>query len=92
MAAIPRTTPEGEREVLRVKTLLVDNILERIKPLTQTAAAEKLETNQPRISDLSRRKYESFTVQALLTFAARLGLTVQMDVIDPNAAVEPTDG
>jgi len=47
---------------------------------TQAEAAQRLGVSQPRISHLSRRQYERFSVDALLKMAAAAGLTVALQV------------
>jgi len=48
--------------------------------LSQTAAAKKLGVTQPRLSDLYRHRIRRFSLDALVTLAARAGLAVRMTV------------
>jgi len=41
--------------------------------LTQTAAARRLGISQSRVSDLERGKWEKFSLEMLITLAARAG-------------------
>ena len=48
--------------------------------LSQTEAAKKLGVTQPRLSDLYRHRIQRFSLDALVTLAARAGLAVRMTV------------
>ena len=48
--------------------------------LSQTEAARKLGVTQPRLSDLYRHRIQRFSLDALVTLAARAGLAVRMSV------------
>ena len=48
--------------------------------LSQTEAARKLGVTQPRLSDLYRHRIRRFSLDALVTLAARAGLAVRMTV------------
>lgn len=45
---------------------------------TQAQAAEVLSVTQSRVSDLVRGKHEKFSLDMLVTFAARAGRTVKL--------------
>ncbi len=48
--------------------------------LSQTEAAQVLKVSQSRVSDLRRGKVEKFSLDMLVTFAARMGRKVQIKV------------
>lgn len=48
--------------------------------LSQTAAAERLQVTQPRISDLVRGKIDRFSVDSLIELLGRAGATVSFSV------------
>ncbi len=52
----------------------------------QTAAAKQLGVSQPRLNDLLKNRINKFSLDALVTLGARAGLTVQLDVVAPEAA------
>lgn len=54
--------------------------------LTQTEAAERMGTSQPRISLLKRGQINEFTADSLLRMAARAGLTVSIALSEPEPA------
>jgi predicted XRE-type DNA-binding protein len=54
--------------------------------LSQMAAAERLGVTQPRLNDLLKNRINKFSLDALVTLAARAGLTMHLDVIAPEAA------
>jgi predicted XRE-type DNA-binding protein len=54
--------------------------------LSQTAAAQRLGVTQPRLNDLLKNRINKFSLDALVTLAARAGLTIHLDVIAPEAA------
>jgi predicted XRE-type DNA-binding protein len=52
----------------------------------QTAAARRLGVSQPRLNDLLRNRINKFSLDALVTLAARAGLRVKLDVETSAAA------
>jgi predicted XRE-type DNA-binding protein len=54
--------------------------------IPQVAAAGRLGVSQPRLNDLLRNRINKFSLDALVTLAARAGLTVRLDVEVPAAA------
>jgi predicted XRE-type DNA-binding protein len=54
--------------------------------LPQTAAAKRLGVSQPRLNDLLKNRINKFSLDALVTLGARAGLTVRLDVTQPEAA------
>lgn len=68
----------------RLMTQLEAYVSER--GLTQEAAAQRLGTGQPRISDLMAGRIGNFTVDALLNMCTAAGLTVEISVKSPGSA------
>jgi predicted XRE-type DNA-binding protein len=66
---------DAEAQVLALRADLMAQLDQTLKSrkLTQTAAAEVLGVSQGRVSDLTRGKIENFSLDMLVTFAARLG-------------------
>lgn len=46
--------------------------------ITQAAAAQRLATTQPRLNDLLRGRIGKFSLDALIVFAVRAGLSPQL--------------
>jgi predicted XRE-type DNA-binding protein len=65
----------AEAQVLALRADLMIELEKQLKAqrLTQTAAAKVLGVSQSRISDLMRGKAENFSLDMLVTFAARMG-------------------
>lgn len=74
--------PEPEATVLRMRAELMIAIEKMIedKHLNQTDAARVLKVSQSRVSDLRRGKTEKFSLDMLVTFAARMGKAVELKV------------
>jgi predicted XRE-type DNA-binding protein len=76
----------AERVVRKVKSdlwrLVVDEIEGR--DLTQAAAAKLLKTHQPDVSNLMKGRVSKFSVQQLLTFAARISPKMTMSLKAPR--------
>lgn len=66
---------DAEAQVLALRADLMAQVEATIKArkLTQVAAARVLGVSQSRVSDLARRKVEKFSLDMLVTFAAKLG-------------------
>ena len=71
-----------KRENLKLRSKLMSQINARIKGmgLNQVAAADVLNTTQPRMSALGNGKINEFRLDMLVDFATRLGLHVSIDV------------
>jgi predicted XRE-type DNA-binding protein len=82
----------AERVVRKVKSdlwrLVVDEIEHR--SLTQAEAAKLLKTHQPDVSNLVKGRVSKFSVQQLLTFAARISPKMTMRVKAPHSN-KPTE-
>lgn len=65
----------AEAQVMAMRTLLTIELEKQIKAqgMTQTAIANVLGVSQARVSDLARGKVEKFSLDMLVTFAAKLG-------------------
>ena len=49
--------------------------------LTQVQAAEQLGVAQSRVSDLVRGKWDKFSLEMLITFEARIGRQVTLELV-----------
>lgn len=63
---------------LRAELMVVLRRLIAAKGWTQAQAAEALGVSQSRVSDLVRGKHEKFSLDMLVTLAARAGRTVRL--------------
>ncbi len=50
----------------------------KAKKFTQTKAAEILGVSQSRVSDLTRGKWEKFSLEMLITLATRAGMRITL--------------
>jgi len=66
----------AEAEVMKLRAQVMIEIEQHLKAQgwTQAEAARKLHVTQPRISRLVKGKWENFSLDMLLTLAARAGL------------------
>jgi predicted XRE-type DNA-binding protein len=53
--------------------------------VTQAEAAKKLGITQPRLNDLVRGRIDKFSLDALMSLAARAGLSVRVKIVRPAA-------
>jgi len=69
-----------EAAILQMRADLMANLRKFIKTrkLTQAKAAEILGVSQSRISDLTRGKWERFSLEMLITLATRAGMRVAL--------------
>jgi len=81
-------TPD-EAENLKGRSALVTAINDRIDEFdwSQTVAAQNIALTQPRISDLRRGKISKFSLEALISIARKVGLTVTIDITTPPTPV-----
>lgn len=72
----------GDAENLRVRARLMAPLERYIREhgMTQTEAADELETTQARISELMNGKVQAFSIDALINMLDRAGLEVDVDV------------
>jgi predicted XRE-type DNA-binding protein len=75
--------PPEEAAVLKMRADLMGDLREFIRDnkLTQTEAAQRLGIGQSRVSDLVRGKWEKFSLEMLITLAARAGHKVDLRVV-----------
>jgi predicted XRE-type DNA-binding protein len=75
--------PPEEAAVLKMRADLMGDLREFIRDskLTQAAAAQRLGISQSRVSDLVRGKWEKFSLEMLITLAARAGHKVDLRVV-----------
>ena len=66
---------DAEAQVLALRADLMAQVEKtiRARKLTQVRAADVLGVSQSRVSDLTRGKVEKFSLDMLVTFAAKLG-------------------
>lgn len=78
--------PPHEAEILQLRADLMAKLRLWIidKKLTQAQAAEQLGVTQARVSDLMRGKWKKFSLDMLLTLAAKMGMHVKI-VLDQAA-------
>lgn len=74
--------PPHEAEVLQFRSELMACLRLWINEngLTQTEAAERLGITQARVSDLVRGHWKKFSVDMLLTLAAKVGIHVRIEM------------
>lgn len=74
--------PPHEAEVLQLRAELMGQLRLWIQDngLTQTDAAERLGITQARVSDLVRGKWKKFSLDMLLTLAAKAGMRVRLEL------------
>jgi predicted XRE-type DNA-binding protein len=72
-------SPE-EAAILQMRADLIADLRKFIKTkkLTQAKAAELFGVSQSRVSDLSRGKWERFSLEMLLTLATRAGMRITL--------------
>ena len=72
----------GEAAILQMRARLMADLREHIRSngMTQTEAAQQLGVTQSRISDLMRGKWEKFSLEMLITLAARAGRQVTLEL------------
>lgn len=79
---------ESEREEIRARITLMNDIAEHLKTLKKTQAeiARQLDIQQPRVSALMNGHAEQFTLDCLCRYAAVLGFGVNINLVQKNAA------
>jgi len=72
--------PSEEAAILQMRADLMADLRKFIKTkrFTQTKAAEILGVSQSRVSDLTRGKWEKFSLEMLITLATRAGMHVTL--------------
>ena len=72
--------PPDEAAILQMRADLMADLRKWIKAkrLTQSKAADILGVSQSRVSDLTRNKWERFSLEMLITLATRAGMHVTL--------------
>jgi len=72
--------PSEEAAILQMRADLMAKLrkLIKVKKYTQTKAAEILGVSQSRVSDLTRGKWEKFSLEMLIALATRAGIRVTL--------------
>ena len=73
---------DAEAQVLALRADLMAALGRKIKArgMTQVAAVRMLGVSQGRVSDLARGKVENFSLDMLVTFAAKMGKPARIEV------------
>src|SRR3546814_15124550 len=73
---------DAEAQVLALRADLMALLAKQIKArrMTQVAAAKVLGVSQGRVSDLTRGKADKFSLDMLVTFAAKLGKPARIEL------------
>ena len=73
---------DAEAQVLALRADLMAMLAKQIKArkMTQVEASRVLGVSQGRVSDLARGKTEKFSLDMLVTFAARLGKPARIEL------------
>ena len=73
---------EAEAQVLALRADLMAQLEQTLKArkVTQVAASKVLGVSQGRVSDLARGKVEKFSLDMLVTFAAKLGKPAKIEL------------
>jgi predicted XRE-type DNA-binding protein len=71
-----------EAAILQMRADLMADLRKYIKTkeLAQASAAEILGVSQSRVSDLTRGKWEKFSLEMLITLATRAGMRVSLKI------------
>lgn len=72
----------AEAAILQMRSTLMNDLREFISTsgMTQTEAAKLLNIGQSRVSDLTRGKWERFSLEMLITLEARAGRNVKLEL------------
>ena len=72
----------AEAAILEMRAKLISDLREHIQSIgiTQTAAAKRLKIDRSRMSDLMRGRWEEFSLEMLITLAARIGRKVTLEL------------
>jgi len=72
----------AEALILELRAKLMSDLREYIQSsgLTQPAAAKRLKIARSRVSDLMSGKWEEFSLEMLITLAARVGCKVTLEL------------
>lgn len=80
--ALEDTPEEAARMTMRSNLLIA--IRQRVRGwrITQVEAAKRLGVTQPRLNDLLQGRIANFSLDSLITLAAKAGLSVRLDIAD----------
>ncbi len=72
----------AEAVILQMRAKLLSDLREYIQAsgMTQTEAAKRLKIARSRVSDLMRGRWEEFSLEMLITLAARVGCKVTLEL------------
>ena len=72
----------AEASILEMRAKLMSDLREYIESsgMTPAKAAKRLKINQARMSDLMRGRWEEFSLEMLITLAARIGRKVTLEL------------
>ena len=72
----------AEAVILEMRARLLSDLREYIQSsgMTPTQAAKKLKIGRTRLSDLTRGRWEEFSLEMLITLAARIGCKVRLEL------------
>ncbi|HVS81199.1 MAG TPA: helix-turn-helix transcriptional regulator [Pyrinomonadaceae bacterium] len=72
----------GEAVILQMRAKLMSDLREYTQSsgMTQTEAAKRLKIARSRVSDLMRGRWEEFSLEMLITLAARVGRKVTLEL------------
>lgn len=80
--AISDTPLEAANLTMRAEIMIAIETRVKSWNVTQKAAAERLGITQPRLNDLLRGKIDSFSLDALVALAYKIGLRVRLEIAD----------
>ncbi|HEY3275947.1 MAG TPA: helix-turn-helix transcriptional regulator [Syntrophorhabdaceae bacterium] len=74
--------PADEAAILQMRANLMADLRKfiEVRKFTQVEAAKILGVSQSRVSDLTRSKWEKFSLEMLITLATRAGMHVTLKV------------
>ncbi len=72
----------AEAVILQMRAKLMSDLREYIQArgMTQTEAAKRLKIARSKVSDLMRGRWEEFSLEMLITLAARVGCKVTLEL------------
>jgi len=72
----------AEAVILQMRAKLLSDLREYIQAsgMTQTEAAKRLKIARSRVSDLMRGRWEEFSLEMLITLAARVGRKLTLEL------------
>jgi predicted XRE-type DNA-binding protein len=72
----------AEAQILEMRAKLMSDLREHIQSsgLTQPVAAKRLKIGRSRVSDLMSGRWEEFSLEMLITLAARVGCKVTLEL------------